>query len=76
MSNKYYLTDKQLDYVLDMHNVAFRSGRDIGNAIVNPSIAKTISCRGAVDQRADVTNFIIDNLDSEIKVKDLKEISR
>ena len=73
VDEKYYLSDKQLNYVLDMKDVALKSGRDINDRIVNPQIAKTISCRGAVDQRADVTNFTIDNFDREIKVKDIKE---
>ena len=73
VDEKYYLSDKQLNYVLDMKDVALKSGRNINDRIVNPQIAKTISCRGAVDQRADVTNFIIDNFDREIKVKDIKE---
>ena len=73
VDEKYYLSDKQLNYVLYMKDVALKSGRDINDRIVNPQIAKTISCRGAVDQRADVTNFIIDNFDREIKVKDIKE---
>ena len=70
---KYYLSDKQLNYVLDMKDVELKSGRDINDRIVNPQIAKTISCRGAVDQRADVTNFTIDNCNEELKVKDIKE---
>ena len=75
VDEKYYLSDKQLNYVLDMKDVALKSGRDINDRIVNPQIAKTISCRGAVDQRADVTNFTIDECDEELKVKDIKEMS-
>ena len=73
VDEKYYLSDKQLNYVLDMKDVALKSGRDINDRIVNPQIAKTISCRGAVDQRADVTNFTIDNCNEELKVKDVKQ---
>ena len=75
VDEKYYLSDKQLNYVLDMRDVALKSGRNINDRIVNPQIAKTISCRGAVDQRADVTNFMIDECDEELKVKDIKEMS-
>ena len=75
VDEKYYLSDKQLNYVLDMKDVALKSGRNINDRIVNPQIAKTISCRGAVDQRADVTNFTIDECDEELKVKDIKEMS-
>lgn len=72
VDEKYYLSDKQLNYVLDMKDVALKSGRNINDRIVNPQISKTISCRGAVDQRADVTNFVIDNCCKELKVKDVK----
>ena len=72
VDEKYYLSDKQLNYILDMNDVALSSGRDINNRVVNPNIAKTISCRGAADQRADVTNFVINNENKEIKVKEVK----
>ena len=72
VDEKYYLSDKQLAYILDAQDVALKGGRDINNRTINPDIAKTISCRGAVDQRADVTNFAIDGCDEEITVKDLK----
>ncbi len=71
VDEKYYLSDKQLNYILDCNDVALKSGRNINERVVNPEIAKTISCRGAADQRADVTNFVIDN-EEELKVKDLK----
>ena len=72
VDEKYYLSGKQLNYILDMNDVALNSGRDINNRIINPNIAKTISCRGAADQRADVTNFVINNEKKEIKVKEVK----
>ena len=72
VDEKYYLSEKQLAYVLDMKDVALSSGRNINDRVVNPQIAKTISCRGAADQRADVTNFTIDECDEELKVKDVK----
>lgn len=73
VDEKYYLNNKQLDYILDVNNVALASGRDINQRIVNPNIAKTISCRGAADQRADVTNFVMNDNNKEYKVIDLKE---
>lgn len=72
VDEKYYLSEKQLTYVLDGNDVALKSGRNINDRIVNSQIAKTISCRGACDQRADVTNFVIDNCNGELKVKDVK----
>lgn len=72
VDEKYYLSGKQLTYVLDMKDVALSSGRNINERVINPQIAKTISCRGAADQRADVTNFVINEVDEELKVKDVK----
>ena len=73
VDEKYYLSDKKLIYILDANDVALSSGIDINNSIVNPQIAKTISCRGAVDQRANITNFVIDGEQEEIRVRNLKE---
>ena len=72
VDEKYYLSNKSLEYILDMNNVALNSGRNINNRIINPDIAKTISCRGAADQRADLTNFVIDNCEEEITVEKTK----
>ena len=74
VEEKYYLSDKQLVYILDGNNVALSSGRNINDRVVNPTIAKTISCRGASEQRADITNFVIDGIDEEITVKECKSI--
>lgn len=74
VDEKYYLSDKQLSYIIDLEDVAFKSGRDIGKSKINPKVAKTISCRGATEQRADVTNFVVDDIEEEISVKELKEI--
>lgn len=60
----YYLTDKQIKYIVDFNHICDDTKRgDLGDRVVNPQIAKTISCRGAKDQRADITNFVVgDNL--------------
>lgn len=76
VDEKYYLSNKAIEYILDMDNIALKSGRDINNRLVNPIVAKTISCRGAVNQRADVTNFVIDNYNKEITVSQLKILIR
>lgn len=76
VDEKYYLSDKQLDYILDGKDVALKSGRDINNRIVNPSIAKTISCVGATNQRADITNFVIDDCNEELTVREIKLLIR
>ena len=69
-----YLTNQQLTYILDANDVALKSGRNINNRIVNPSIAKTISCRGASDQRADVSNFVVDYPNEIVTVGELKDL--
>ena len=73
VDNGYYLNEKQLAYVLDMNDVALKSGRDINQRVLNPSIAKTISCRGAADQRADVTNFVVGDNNEEVRVCEIKD---
>lgn len=72
VDEKYYLSNKALEYILDANDVALKSGRNINERIINPQIVKTISCRGAADQRADVTNFVIDNCEEEMTVKEAK----
>lgn len=72
VDEKYYLSDKQIRYITDANDVALKGGRDINDRVINPGIAKTISCRGAAEQRADVTNFVL-NQDYEMSVKDFKE---
>ena len=61
VDEKYYLSDKMVNYILD------------NNDTLNSNIAHTLSVRGAGGcQRAGVSNFIIDNYEQEIKVKDIK----
>lgn len=62
VDEKYYLSKKGLIYAFDCNRVCDNTKRgDLGDRKVNPSIAKTISCRGAESQRADVTNFVVGN---------------
>ena len=61
VEEKYYLSEKMVNYVLD------------NNDTLNSNIAHTLSVRGAGgSQRAGVSNFIIDDYENEIKVKDIK----
>ncbi len=75
VDDKYYLSDKMMDYVLDNNDTQKGTkweGR-ADNDTLNSNIAHTLSVRGAGgNQRAGVSNFIIDNYDEEIKVKDVK----
>lgn len=75
VDEKYYLSQKMVDYILDIHNVQEGTkweGRADAD-VLNPDIAHTLSVRGAGgSQRAGVSNFIIDGFDGEIQVKDLK----
>lgn len=77
VDEKYFLSQTHLEYILDTKDVALNNNRDINNCVINPNIAKTISCRGAKDQRADVTNFVIEDMKSgniinEMSVKEMK----
>lgn len=75
VDEKYYLSDKMINYILDMNNVQKGTKWD-GRAdsdVLNPNVAHTISVRGAGGgQRAGVSNFIIDGYDGEARVKDIK----
>lgn len=67
--SKFFLSEKNKDYILDTKGV--RGG--IQGSIVNPNIAKTISCRGACEQRAHITNFVILNRDREMTIRECIE---
>ena len=75
VDEKYYLSEKMMNYVLDNNNAQKGTkweGR-ADNDTLNSNIAHTLSVRGAGgSQRAGVSNFIVDNLEEEIKVKDVK----
>ena len=75
VDEKYYLSEKMMSYVLDNNDTQKGTkweGR-ADNDTLNSNIAHTLSVRGAAgSQRAGVSNFIVDNEDEEIKVKDLK----
>lgn len=75
VDEKYYLSDKMMNYCLDLRNSQKGTkweGR-ADNDTLNSNIAHTLSVRGAGgNQRAGVSNFIVDNIEDEIKVKDLK----
>ena len=79
VDEKYYLRDKMINYVLDNNDTQKGTkweGR-ADNDTLNSKIAHTLSVRGASgNQRAGVSNFIIDNYDKEIKVKDVKQVVR
>ncbi len=75
VDEKYYLSEKMKDYILDNNNTQKGTkweGR-ADNDTLNSNIAHALSVRGAGgSQRAGVSNFIIDDYDNEIKVKDIK----
>lgn len=76
VDEKYYLSEKMMNYVLDNNDTQKGTkweGR-ADNDTLNSNIAHTLSVRGAGGcQRAGVSNFIIDNYEQEIKVKDVKQ---
>lgn len=75
VDEKYYLSEKMQDYVLDFNNKQNGTkweGR-ADEEMLNTNIAHAIGVRSAGgNQRAGVSNFIIDGFNEEIKVKDLK----
>lgn len=76
IDDKYYLSVAMKRYILDANNVQMGTkweGR-ADNDVLNPNIAHTISVRGAGgNQRAGVSNFIIDDYEGEILVKQIKK---
>lgn len=74
VDEKYYLSDKSLIYAFDCNRVCDNTKRgDLGDRKVNPSVAKTISCRGAESQRADVTNFVVDDNLKEYTLGEIRD---
>ena len=75
VNDKYYLSEKMKDYILD-NNDSQKGTKWEGRAdndVLNANVAHALSVRGAGGcQRAGVSNFIIDDMNEEIKVKDLK----
>ena len=75
VDENYYVTDKMKKYILDLDekqcNTKWSNRTNEGK--INPSIAYTLGVRSAGgNQRACVSNFILDNTDDEITVKSLK----
>ena len=74
VDEKYYLSSKQLIYAFDCNRVCDNTKRgDLGDRKVNPQIAKTISCRGAESQRADITNFVVGDNEIEYTLDEIRE---
>lgn len=75
VDDKYYLSEKMKDYILD-NNDSQKGTKWEGRAdndVLNANVAHALSVRGEGGcQRAGVSNFIIDDMNEEIKVKDLK----
>ena len=76
VDKKYYLTTKQLNYAIDLNNkqrgTKWEGRCDAGK--LNPCVAMTLGVRSAGGgQRVGVSNFVIDNIDEEITVKQYKD---
>ena len=76
VDEKYYLSEKMKNYILDVSNKQQGTkweNRANGDTL-NSDIAHTLSVRSASgNQRAGVSNFIIDNYTEPVKVRDLKK---
>ena len=76
VDEKYYLKKKMKNYILDINNTQKGTkweGR-ADNDTLNSNISHAIGVRSAGgNQRAGVSNFILDGYDEEIKVKDIKK---
>lgn len=75
VDEKYYLSEKMKNYILDLNNTQVGTkweGRT-ENSSLNKDVAMTIGCRSASCQRASMTNYIVDDFDDEVTVKQIKE---
>lgn len=76
VEEKYYLSEKMMNYILDNNNTQKGTkweGR-ANNDVLNSTVAHALGARSAGgSQRAGVSNFIVDNVQGEIQVKDLKK---
>ena len=74
VDKKYYLNEKGIVYALDLNDVQVGTkweGSTL-NGSINKQIAMTIGCRSASCQRAGITNYVVDNYEKEITVKEAK----
>ena len=74
VEEKYYLSEKALNYILDINDVQVGTKWEgsTSKGTINKPIAMTIGCRSAANQRAGITNYVVDNEDREITVKEAK----
>ena len=74
VDEKYYLSEKGIVYALDLNDVQVGSKWEgsTSNGSINKDIAMTIGCRSASCQRAGITNYVVDNCDKELSVKEAK----
>ncbi|MBR2388243.1 MAG: DNA (cytosine-5-)-methyltransferase [Clostridia bacterium] len=76
VEHQYYLTLEQLVYCFDCKRVCDNTKRgDLGDRIVNPQVCKTISCRGAESQRADITNFVVAENNIEYSINEIRQVA-
>lgn len=75
VDEKYFLSEKQIVYCFDCNHVCDNTKRgDLADRWVNPKIAKTISCRGAEAQRADITNFVVGDNSKTYKLGEIRDL--
>ena len=74
VDEKYYLSEKALNYVLDINDtqVGTKWEGSTSKGSINKPVAMTIGCRSAAYQRAGITNYVVDNENREITVKEAK----
>lgn len=72
VEDKFYLSDKMLNYALNIDNKINSFSKSVDNSFVNPDIAQTIGCRSATGQRCSMSNYVSDNK-QKITVAELKK---
>lgn len=74
VDEKYYLSERMYNYAFNIEieapGIGFSDGVD--KSRINPTIANTIGCRSAKDQRSGTTNYVSESLDDDFPVITLK----
>lgn len=76
VDEKFYLSEKMFNYVFNMikehKGIGFSDGVD--SSYINPTVANTIGCRSAEGQRSGTTNYVSNDFDDSLQVKEMKNI--
>ena len=78
VEEKFYLSDKMFNYAFNIVKEAKGIGfsDSVDNSYINPLVANTIGCRSAEGQRSGTTNYVSNDFDEPLKVKEMKALAK